>query len=729
MALNNELNIITYLNPAFIKCFGYDLHDIPTLSDWWHKANPDAEYRKWVADTWKTMLARSESEHQEFTPLEFNIRCKNGTQKTVLAQAELISKTFISEHLVALYDITERTVMEAELRQAKETAVSANQAKSEFLANMSHEIRTPMNAIIGFSELALNKELSPVIQDYLEKIRSSSHNLLNILNDILDFSKLEAGQLTIEQSFFDLDAMIKNIQDLFTESAQEKNLCFEIEIAAEVPKHLLGDVLRLEQILINLIGNALKFTQQGKVSLKITQQHINDSNVTLLFNVQDTGIGMSISDREKLFKPFSQVDSSITRRFGGTGLGLVISRNLLKLMNSEFLVESLPGIGSSFSFELEFGLAALSSDELIPVKAESLSTVIHRFNTSLSGSCILVAEDNLTNQQVVKEFLELCGIQVDIANNGREVLQKIKIKHYDAILMDIHMPEMSGIEATVQIRQQACFTLLPIIALTAGVTASEREQCLACGMNDFVGKPIDPKKLISVMSRWVSKSTKANQNLLPLVNQESDSSMDHIAEDWEELASYLPNFDFANIMILLGGNRDTLLTMLTQFADDFQDEASKLNSLLGQGDLVAAEQLLHRFKGVAGNLGAISLYQSSEILDKQLKQSYFEDQVLQDWQRNFDQSLAEIHLAAHRFVPQTSLPTTTHIQDLLQALTDLDVLLSNNDFVDDSLLADIRQLIPAEQNELFRVLSRHIYDTNYVAARCVLNNILGQQLC
>lgn len=408
-------------------------------------------------------------------------------------------------------DITDRKQVEKSMREAKDAAERLAKAKSEFLANMSHEIRTPMNAIVGLSHLALNQPTSGEVRDYLEKINLSSESLLGILNDILDFSKMEAGKLAIDHVPFSLGNIQKTLYNLFSARAEQKLLDFYVEIAPDVPTNLIGDALRIQQILSNLIGNAIKFTQHGYVRLQVTPVELGNSKTTLRFCVSDSGLGMDQEALSSLFQPFNQADTSITRRFGGTGLGLAISRGLLQLMGSEFHVESAIGKGSSFSFDLKLGIAPTDSYPQVDRrreerKAGSLGHHLRQQGQALKGARILVAEDNLINQQVVKEFLKLSGITVDIANNGVEAVNLVGAHRYDAVLMDVHMPEMGGVEATEAIRKQPQHQLLPVIALTAGVTEDERTNCASAGMNDFIAKPIQTDVLIGTLVRWIKKT-------------------------------------------------------------------------------------------------------------------------------------------------------------------------------------------------------------------------------
>ncbi len=401
-------------------------------------------------------------------------------------------------------------IAERQLREATALAEKASRTKSEFLANMSHEIRTPMNGIIGLTRLALNQEAHPETRNYLSKILDSSQHLLGILNDILDISKIEAGHMAIENSPFRLDTLLDGVRILFAERAHRKGLDFHLRVGNGIPHALHGDALRIRQILTNLVGNAIKFTDNGQVCLTVTLDRRTDDQAWLKFGVEDTGIGISGEDRGKLFKPFSQVDGSITRRFGGTGLGLAISQSLLHMMGGTFTVDSRPGLGSTFAFTVGLGIAPEQAaptepGPAAPPSAGALAQGLARRAGPLTGARILLAEDNLVNQHVAKKMLQLSGMTVEIAANGQIALDLLERHEFDAILMDVHMPVMDGLEATRRIRGNPRFSWIPIIALSAGVTLEERSGCLDVGMNDFCGKPFTPEGLLEILGKWIKR--------------------------------------------------------------------------------------------------------------------------------------------------------------------------------------------------------------------------------
>jgi PAS domain S-box-containing protein len=395
-----------------------------------------------------------------------------------------------------LKDITERKVQEKLIEAAKIKAETANRAKSEFLANMSHEIRTPMNAVIGFSELALDSTDPKEQHTHLRHILDSSKALLGILNDILDFSKIEARQMSLESAVFDLDELMLSLNRMFTLRAQDKGLSFTLDRDQSIPGQLIGDQLRLRQILVNLLGNSIKFTQSGQVSLEVRQTKLDSAGISLDFSVQDSGIGMSTEQIDTLFQPFVQADNSITRRFGGTGLGLAICRNLAALMGGKIIVESAAGKGSLFRLQVTLAVAKQERNEESKLPPETSKVIRHQEAVlALSGKRVLLVEDNRVNQILATHILKKLGMTVDLAGNGEEAIQQLQQANYDIVLMDIQMPIMGGLEATQKIRQDSRFSDLPIVAMSAGVTLDEQEKCASVGMTGFIGKPIDSAEL------------------------------------------------------------------------------------------------------------------------------------------------------------------------------------------------------------------------------------------
>ena len=402
-------------------------------------------------------------------------------------------------------DITELKIAEKAMFEAKESAEALAQSKTDFLANMSHEIRTPMNAILGLSELALHSKENNQ-NDYLEKIHGASENLLKILNDILEFSKLDSARGEITSDNFNLGTLVNNLNNLFEVIARQKNIRFDLEVSPDVERHLIGDELRLQQVLTNLLNNSIKFTQTGFVSLSVTCSQQDDKHVLLTFSIKDSGIGISPEQQKSLFQPFTQADSSITRRFGGTGLGLVISQKFIHLMGGEIALESTLNEGSHFWFTLPFDVSKQShSTEFLPVKQNKRTTAeeLEEAAKLLVNKRVLLVEDTPLNQQVASEFLRNAKLRVVVADNGKEALEILEFSSFDIVLMDIQMPVMDGLEATRLIREQPQFATLPIIAMSAGVTFEEQEKCNIVGMTDFISKPINPLQMLNKIKQYL----------------------------------------------------------------------------------------------------------------------------------------------------------------------------------------------------------------------------------
>lgn len=661
-----------------------------------------------------------------------------------------------SEIFSMVTDISEMKYFQRELVIAMKQAGEATKAKSSFLANMSHEIRTPMNAIIGLSSLALKTNLDFKQKDYIEKVNNAGVSLLGIINDILDFSKIESGKFEIEKSDFNIDKVLDNVFSVVIHKVAEKNLDLNILLPKELPLGLVGDPLRLGQILINLVNNAVKFTEKGYIDIRLEIISSTEQNIKIRFSVVDTGIGISKEGLNKLFKPFSQTDSSISRKFGGTGLGLSISKNLVELMNGKIWAESDFGVGSRFIFEMDFlistkiineseinkdtrrlnilileknkefydiisnylqylpvnidqedslgkivelvstnqrneknyNLLIISTDfsekeirdlvfkinalqnidedikiilktdakygEEIKYKSYSadgiltkpinkyllINTIYNIFSlnpernlnledsrdkNNLTGIRILLAEDNVINQQVATEVLRNVGAEVEVANNGVEVIQmlNLSIQHpYDIILMDIQMPELDGLEATSRILEDERLRFIPILAMTAHALKEEIEECLKVGMKDFIAKPIDPDKLFETILKWVDKDKIKKMK-----------EIDRKIKDNNEIEIFNPEKSLPEIFGLnvgaglrrLGGNIGLYNSILRQFQESIQSSEKIVNEFYQKGDYEGIRKYAHSTKGSAGNIGHDLIFKSASELEKDIKANNLEN--------------------------------------------------------------------------------------------------------
>ncbi len=540
---------------------------------------------------------------------EWTNRRKNGERfpTEILITHMLLGNN--SFYQLTVRDISDRKNLEQEQKRLLATAEDANRAKSHFLANMSHEIRTPMNAIIGLSHLFIKTEMSELQRDYVQKIQNASHSLLALIDDILDFSKIEAGQLRVESIEFRLSDVLKNLTAISSSRISDRPIELIYDVKPGLPKRFVGDPYRIGQILTNLVANAIKFTEKGNITVRIDETFIG-GRYHLIFEVCDTGIGISSDVLPSLFEAFRQADDSMSRRYGGTGLGLSICKQLTELMEGEIHAESEPGEGSCFSFRLPVKKVYKPEPDTDKIEHEEVQQ-------QLSGLVLLV-EDNEMNQLVIKEILGHMGLETLVCNNGLEAVEQVQIQAPDFILMDIQMHIMDGYEATREIRKIDGMGKIPIFAITANAMYGDESKSISSGMNGHINKPVDPAKLYKILRDWLPMATASEDA------KHGDNNLD---VKWGSNGQSKINITESNVVGLntelglkyVSGNQQLYGKLVSDFYFKYLDCEHKVLRLIEEENMKEARIFVHTLSGVSANLGASALSEATYYVDKALK--------------------------------------------------------------------------------------------------------------
>ncbi len=581
-------------NKAMIELLGYSMEELKHLDVEEIYADPEDR------EKFKEII----NNENEVIDYEVKLKRKNGE---IIDCLETASVKFSSTGTIVGYqgilrDITFRKKAEI-LQRAKDLAEQANKFKAEFLANMSHEIRTPLNAIAGMVHLLHQTELTTKQKEYLHAIDTSSDNLLEIVNDILDFSKIEAGKLQLEEKSFSIRTVVEDLINTISFKAEEKSLSLILQIDDRIPKQVAGDQLRLNQILLNLISNAIKFTQEGEIRVTVSMLGIIESKARILFTVSDSGIGIAQSKLNTIFDSFTQATTDTTRIYGGTGLGLAIVKRLIDMLNGAIMVKSKLGEGSEFSFELEFPVL---QEQQLTTSARQVALEI----PADIGNCrILLAEDHLINQLVTTEMLKLCWkhVEVDIVNNGKEAIEKLKEQPYDLVLMDVQMPEMNGHDATRFIREEMNEPVrsIPILAFTAYATTGEAEKCIEAGMDDFISKPVSPDKLCKKIYELLLKSGYFNH---PNFTERDTSKYNGALLDLEYFHTITEN------------DTELKVKMMRIMLDETPEEMRQLNRHVTEENWDGVRAVAHKMKSSMQFLGLADLLDQVRSIELSAKE-------------------------------------------------------------------------------------------------------------